>query len=202
VGRVIHAQTVIAHHLILFGYGHWLPNDLRASGSDEVRIAELRDLAPIHRGRKRKQPSRNELREFHRAAEERLTHAVLWFVDSERSIIGSAVRGVVVSRGYTVWECTVLRDHVHLCVRIHRDSYKRMWELLTDATRKALLEVRPDIPVHPVWAERPYSVYLHTPDEVWRAIEYIRGNPRKHGLPDQRWDFVREYDNWPRHKKR
>lgn len=32
-----HRRPIIAHHLILHGYGHWFPNDPRGSGSDEVR---------------------------------------------------------------------------------------------------------------------------------------------------------------------
>lgn len=32
-----HSRYIIAHHLILHGYGHWLPNDPRGSGSREIR---------------------------------------------------------------------------------------------------------------------------------------------------------------------
>jgi hypothetical protein len=30
-------QSIITHHLIWTLYGHWLPNDLRGSGSAEIR---------------------------------------------------------------------------------------------------------------------------------------------------------------------
>ena len=63
--RMIRPVT-IAVHLIFSGYGTWLPNDPRGSGSDEVRKLELDDLGPIHFGRKAEQPSRDELRAFHR----------------------------------------------------------------------------------------------------------------------------------------
>ena len=55
-------RTVIGHHLILTGYAHWLPNDVRGSGSDEVRGEELRPLGQIYYGRKEVQPPREELR--------------------------------------------------------------------------------------------------------------------------------------------
>jgi REP element-mobilizing transposase RayT len=200
--RVLHENTVVAHHLVLCGYGHWLPNDLRGSGSTEVRMPELAALAPIHKGRKARQPTRGELRVFHREVEQRLRHPVLWYEQSDRETIGAAVGSIVLSKGYTVWACAVLRDHVHLCVRVHRDNYRKMWEVLTEVTREALRRVRPELAVHPIWSERPYSVYLYTPDDIRRTIDYVNGNPRKHGLPKQTWDFVRGYDGWPRHKKK
>jgi hypothetical protein len=67
-----HQRIVIAHHLILHGYGHWAPNDPRGSGSAQVRKSELRDMAPLHRGRRRVQPSREALCGFKRALEPRL----------------------------------------------------------------------------------------------------------------------------------
>lgn len=46
-----HNRIVIAHHLVMTLYGHWLPNDLRGSGSEELRNPELEELGPIHFGR-------------------------------------------------------------------------------------------------------------------------------------------------------
>jgi hypothetical protein len=62
----------IGHHLILSGYGTWLPNDPRGSGSLTIRKDELNDLGPVHHGRKRKQPPRSELKSFYREAEGKL----------------------------------------------------------------------------------------------------------------------------------
>jgi hypothetical protein len=33
-----------------------------------------------------------------------------------------------------------------------------------------------------------------TLEDMYRTIPYIENNPRKHGLPPQRWDFVMRYD--------
>jgi hypothetical protein len=60
-----HNRIVIAHHLVLMGYGHWLPNEIRGSGSDEIRNDLLKELGEIHLGRKRQQPSLSELKAFH-----------------------------------------------------------------------------------------------------------------------------------------
>ncbi len=72
------------------GYGHWLPNELRGSGSDEIRNSLLKDLGEIHHGRKRVQPPRDELKEFHRKAAPLLEQEVLWFDESMRNAIAKS----------------------------------------------------------------------------------------------------------------
>lgn len=193
--------AIIAHHLVISGYGHWLPNDLRGSGSAKIRRNKFEDLGPIHSGRKRQQPSQAELRAFFDQAADALEYPVLWFDDAERAAVGDAIRTVIARRRYTVWACAVLRDHVHLCIRVHRDDYQTMWRALTDQACNALRALRPEWKPRPIWAERPYSVYLHTAEDVRRVVRYIQTNPKKHGLQDQEWEFVKEYDGWPLHKR-
>ena len=45
-----HPRIIIAHHLVLTLYGHWLSNDLRGSGSTETRKPELKDSVPCTTG--------------------------------------------------------------------------------------------------------------------------------------------------------
>ena len=70
-------DVVLASHLVWMGYGHWFPNDVRGSGSSEIRKPDLRDLGPIHFGRKEDQPTRDDLREFFREGEPLLNHEVI-----------------------------------------------------------------------------------------------------------------------------
>ncbi len=77
--RIRRNRIIIAHHLVLMGYGHWFPNDIRGSGSDEIRKELIRELGEIYHGRKRVQPLKTELRDFHRRAEPLLKQPVLWF---------------------------------------------------------------------------------------------------------------------------
>jgi hypothetical protein len=61
--KPIHIRNVVkAAHLVLTGYGHWLPNDPRGSGSEEIRKLGLEMLGPIHFGSKRVQPPRGSRR--------------------------------------------------------------------------------------------------------------------------------------------
>lgn len=75
---------IIAHHIILTGYGHWLPNDPRGSLSKCFRAPELRALGEIHFGRKKTQPSAEELKAFYAKAREYLKHPILWFDHAKR----------------------------------------------------------------------------------------------------------------------
>ena len=57
-------------------------------------------------------------------------------------------------------------------------------------------------PAHPVWSERPYKVFLYTPEDVRRIIAYIEQNPGKVGLAVQRWPCITRYDGWPHTRSR
>lgn len=193
---------VIAHHLVLSGYGTWLSNDLRGSGSDETRKDSIRALGPVHKRRRIDQPSRDELRAFFREANPLLEFRALWFDESMRDAIGTAFGRVAQSRGYTVWACAVCRNHGHLCVRVHRDDAIAMRDAFANASREEVLALGTVDPRHPMWSSRPYKVFLATPEAVQAEVSYIRRNPMKEGLPEQHWEFVQPYNGWPFHKSR
>ncbi|HEX4132139.1 MAG TPA: hypothetical protein VHZ24_19065 [Pirellulales bacterium] len=192
-----HQRTIIAHHVILHGYGHWLPNDPRGSGSDEVRNEALEALGAIHHGRKPVQPPRGEVREFYRRAEPKLEFPLLWFDAAKRQALGDSCRELVRLRPYTVWAAAVMKNHVHLCVRRHRNTGAEIWRDFAENLRTALLRFD-DVPgEHRIWSNRPYAVFLYAPDDVRRVKKYIEENPAKSGLPAQSWAFVTPYDGWP-----
>jgi hypothetical protein len=193
---------VIAHHLVMNGYGTWLSNDLRGSGSTEVRKLELRDLGPIHFGRKLIQPTRSELKAFHREAEPLLDFDVAWFDAAARDCISDAARRVISDHGYICYAWSNCSNHSHGMIRAHRDPGHLMWQHFADATRDALRESGLFSSDHPVWSDRPYVVFKHDVRAVETGIEYIIENPTKEGLPVQKYDFVTPYDGWPLHKRR
>lgn len=196
-----HRQIIIGHHLILHGYGHWLPNDPRGSGSEELRQDKFADLGPIHQGRKPVQPPRQELKRFWNAARPRLEFPILWFDEAKRHAIAAAFAEVIRKHRYTVWACAILSNHAHLCIRRHRDDAATMWRRFAETSRdhlRALPDVSDD---HPVWSNRPYKVFLCTPEAVRQRANYVHSNPGKEGLPAQNWPFATSYDGWPYHKQ-
>jgi hypothetical protein len=72
-----------------------------------------------------------------------------------------------------------------------------MWEQLTEPVRTTFVAEGLVAARHRVWEERPYSVYLHSQDDIRRVIAYIEENPMKEGLARQVWGFVKPYDGWP-----
>lgn len=196
-------EQIIGHHLIWTLYGHWLSNDLRGSGSIEIRDKKFADLGPIHHGRKPEhlQPSRQKLREFHKRAEPLLNFPPFWLDAAKRQVVGEVFGEVVAEKGYTVWACAVLSNHAHLLIRRHRDDALTMWHTFGDAIRLLLREYPEIIAEHPVFSERPYKVFLHNPQEVRSRVIYVERNPEKEGLERQEFPFVQVYNNWPFHKK-
>jgi REP element-mobilizing transposase RayT len=187
---------IIASHLVWHGYGHWFPNDLRGSGSKEIREENFEPLGDIHFGRSYPQPPRKELKKFWRAAEPLLKHELLWFDDAIRKIIEESFAQVVAERGYTCWACAILKNHGHGVVRRHRDDPETIWGAFAEGSRIALREVGIVGPDHPVWSLRPYKVYLNKPSDVVDRIRYVQDNFEKEGLPKQVYSFVKAYDGW------
>jgi REP element-mobilizing transposase RayT len=196
-------ESIIGHHLIWTLYGHWLSNDLRGSGSDELRQEKFADLGPIHHGRKpeHEQPSRKELCAFYKEAEPLLDYPRFWLDAAKRQAVGACIGDLVKQKSYTVWACAVLSNHIHLVIRRHRDDALRMWHTFANAIRLRLREFSEIDDRHPVLSDRPYKVFLRNPHEVRTRVVYVERNPEKEGLRPQHWDFVIEYNNWPFHKK-
>ena len=190
-------HIIIAHHLILSGYGHWLPNDPRGSGSEEIREEKLSDLGPIHHGRKQIQPPHRELKQFYRDANPLLDFEPIWFADAKRQAIADAFAQVVENERYTVWACAVLSNHAHLCIRRHRDDAVTMWNAFAESSRAALGRFEDLADEHPLWSNRPYKVFLDSPEDVRRVVSYIQRNPTREKLLPQTWSFIQPYDGWP-----
>jgi len=192
-----HFRRIIGHHLIFSSYGVWLANDPRGSGSAVLRQSKFEDLGPIHPGRKREQPTREKLRGLYEEATPRLEFAPLWFGEDVRQAIAESFARTTQRYRYTAWGLAVLSNHVHLCVRAHRDCYETIWARYAEAGRDAASRIGRTIAKHPVWANRPYSVFLYCPDDVWRTVGYIEDNPVKEGLGRQVYRWVVTYNGWP-----
>jgi hypothetical protein len=192
---VIRRQTILAHHLILTGYGHWLANDLRGSGSASLRDPRYAELGGIHHGRKPEhlQPSKPELRQHLQQGQALLNHPLVWFDAAMRDAIAQGFADLIVREGYTCWACAVLRNHAHLVMRVHRDRHDAMWRKLADESRLRLIELMHVPDSHPVWSERTYARFCYTPDGVRGRVGYVEKNPAKEGLGAQRWWFVAAY---------
>jgi REP element-mobilizing transposase RayT len=174
------------------GYGHWLPNDPRGSGSTEICKADFSELGDFHFGRKDDQPTRDELRDFFREAEPLLDHDIVWFDERLRRTIACAFAEVIRQHGYTVWACAILRNHAHLVIPTNKFRSEAIWDQFARASATSLRSSAPIKPNHLIWSHRPYKVFLKTRRAVRTRIGYVEPNPEKEGLPRQSWPFVAE----------
>ena len=188
---------VLGHHIIHTGYGHWLPNDVRGSYSTEVFSPELKPLAEVHFGRKRIQPSREELRAFLREAEKHLAHPVLWWGDREQSIIAQSIEQYMRDNRLTCYAFAILHNHVHLLIRRHAKAGQVMLAETREIIRAAIRDAHLAPPGHPVLSEGGAVWFKDTVPQMWACEEYVRINPQKHGMPPQEYPFVTPYDGWP-----
>ena len=99
---------VLGYHIVLMGYGHWLPNDPRGSYSRDVFSPELRSLAEAHFGRRRQQPSQGELRLFFREAAKQLNFTTLWWEPVQRRILAEAFTDGIRQEQLTCYAAAVL----------------------------------------------------------------------------------------------
>ena len=194
-------MMVLAHHLILMGYGHWLPNDPRGSWSSEVESERLKDLGAPHWGRKKVQPSRDELREFHQCADPELAFPKLWFDTLQRAMIVGAIGEIAKREKLTCWACAVLPNHVHMLVRAHRLEGEEMLELFKGRAREMLVTRGFAPPHHPVFSASKGDVFKRSPAEIRSCIKYIWDNFAKHNIPPERYPFVADYDGWPERRR-
>src|SRR5215208_7873145 len=131
-------RVIIAQHVILTGYGHWLPNDPRGSGSIDIHKRELEKLGEIHHGRKRVQPSRDDLQDFYQRAVPHLKYEPLWFDSAMRQALSEAFAQVIQQRRYVVYACAILSNHAHFVIRSHRDRTNDMFGALTHESALAI----------------------------------------------------------------
>ncbi len=186
-------SVILGSHLIFTGYAHWLPNDLRGSGSEEIRKASMEDLGTILPGRQHPQPPRDDVKTFFKDAKGHLDHASIWFNESHRRILAQSIAETSRLHGYTLWALAICSNHVHAVVRSHRHKSDQIWFHLANAMRSALQNAGAVPMDHPVWSHRAYKVFLRTPGQVRGRIQYVLDNPTKERLPRQLWEFIVPY---------
>lgn len=187
---------IIAHHLMWTAYGYWMPNDPRGSMSREIRVERVAELGKSHYGRKPKQPSAVEQREFREQAKTVLKHELLAFNNNDVQLLACGFADIIKEHNYTCYACAIMPDHVHILIRKHRDNGEEMIQRFQQETREAMINAGRRPTEHPVWGGPGWDVFQNSPRQVENTIQYIRNNPMKIGRPLQEWSFVTKYDGW------
>jgi REP element-mobilizing transposase RayT len=195
---------VYASHVIFCAYGFWLPNDPRGSWSNFVGSWEL-----LRFGRATKTDSRRSSaweahdREARLAAKEALKYPAVRFSGVQARAVGRAFAVMQTKSKLAIWACSIMPEHVHMVIARHDYHVEQIVNLLKgESTRQLLGEG-----IHPFTAHRDvagkvpkawglglWKVFLDSTQGITKAIQYVRDNPAKEGLPSQTWSFVTEYD--------
>jgi REP element-mobilizing transposase RayT len=192
---------VIGSHLILSAYGFWLPNDPRGSWSEFVGAWEL-----VRFGRATKVHTVASVAAAphdvaaRRAAKAALQYPEVHFSGAQARAVGRGFAEFARKAGLSIWACSILPQHVHMVVARHTYEVEQVATLLKgEATRRLVHEglhslaafqgddERPPSP----WLRGEWKVFLDSPADVRRAVEYVEANPEREGLPRQRWSFVK-----------
>jgi hypothetical protein len=190
-------RVVIATHIVMTGYGHWLPNDIRGSMSAEVHSKRVEQAGPLYRGRKAVQPTRDSLRAFHQTADGLLHFPLLWWNEAARQAIADAMGDFASREGLTCYACAVLSNHIHLLVRRHRLKAQQVSVAMKAAGRDRVIALQLAPAGHPVFSKDCCHIYKSTPEEVRNCIEYAVGNYKKHRVIPSLTSWVVPYDGWP-----
>ncbi|MFH0983326.1 MAG: hypothetical protein V2A79_17545 [Planctomycetota bacterium] len=194
---------VLGYHVILGMYGFWLPNDPRGSWSDFVRSWGLyRFAGPATKTEERRSVAHDEHNaRLRRAAKQCLCYPPVRLNGLQARAIGRGFGRFVERSGLDIWACSILPEHVHLVIGRHRYVVEQAVNLLRGAASRQLLAEglhpfagypKPDGATPSIWGRGLWKVFLDTPEDVRRAIQYVQENPVKEGKPAQKWWFVKD----------
>ena len=164
-----------------------------------IKCDLIADLGELHHGRKRVQPASREIQAFYDNAVPRLKFAQVKFVKEEVEQIACGFAEAIAQYRYTCYACAIMPDHVHVLIRKHKHQAEEMTRNLQQASHIALRDKGHFDFEHPIWGGAGWKVFLDSPDDIRRTMEYIEQNPVRIGKPKQRWGFVKAYDGWPPH---
>jgi hypothetical protein len=188
---------VLAYHIFLVGYGHWLPNDPRGSFSHAVHAPAIASLGERHYGMKEVPPSASEMAAFHGAAQQQLGFPVLWWSDQERQSLADAIGELVGAMELTCWACAILSSHLHLLFQRDALRAEGIFSAVRETARERILKAGAAPADHPVFNAAKNHHFKSSTAQIVECIQYIEGNYAKHGLAPVRADWVTEYDGWP-----
>lgn len=188
---------IIATHFIFTGYGHWFPNDPRGSLSTEVHAPELAPLAKAHFGRRKQQPTKEQLRAFFEEAQKHLHYPLLWWDRLCRQQIADGLGEAIASNRMTCYACAILSNHIHILIRRHKLRAQDMLSVFRDAIRSTITFTGSCPKDHPVLSDNACHIFKSSPAPVRACVTYIEDNYRKHGIARAHTPFVETYDGWP-----
>jgi len=168
-----------------------------------VRFRSILGIAPVWTRHEDQRPAIRcasaHDRKLRLTAKRSLSHPPVKFTGEQALAIARGFAAAIDESVYVILACSILPEHVHLVVQRHeRPVEKLMGHLKARATQQLVAQG-----LHPfahlkgidgrfpsVWADRSWKVFLDSPKEIARAINYVIENPIKEGKKAQHWSFI------------
>jgi REP element-mobilizing transposase RayT len=134
-----------------------------------------------------------------RMQEEMLKYEPVEFTGAQALAVVHGFQRAVDESYYLLHALSVMPRHVHGVVARHAHPAERIIGHLKGRAAQQLLaeglhpfaefrDARGQLPS--VWAHRAWKVFLHSKQDVVRAVDYVKKNPTKEGLKAQDWKIV------------
>ena len=133
------------------------------------------------------------------AAKKSLAHPPVIFDGKQAAAIAYGFADVVLRTACVIYACAIMPDHVHLVVARHTYDIQQLANLLKGGATASLRKYKVDPFASVVgkkpspWAHKYWKVWLDSPEDIVRSIDYVNENPTKDGLKQQNWKFVTPY---------
>lgn len=193
---------IIAYHIVFGAYGFWLPNDPRGSWSRYVGAKRLQRFGKPHPIRAGYEPTADD-EELRIDMKRELRYPAVRFSGVQALAVANGFANIINRLGLVMYAAAIMPDHVHV-VAARQDLYAE--DIGAYLKRAASRQLCKDA-LHPLaayrdkrgrlptpWEEKDWKVFLHTPEEIELAMQYVNDNPIEAGLPRQHWSWIRPFE--------
>jgi REP element-mobilizing transposase RayT len=169
----------IGYHIVVSGYGLWLPGDERGHWS-EAWDSELGYIEPhrLHPG----DPARK------RMAEERQKHSPVRLDAMMQSIVAATIARCRAASDWRIAAASIESTHTHLLLTYTERNVDNTVKWLKDQMTKAIHSQTPH--EGPVWCKGRWRTFIYDP-QVWRNTRaYIERHNERRGVSPRPYSFI------------
>ena len=113
------------------------------------------------------------------------------------SLLGEIMRNVRLRHPFETMAIVILPDHLHAIWRLPEgdSDYSTRWNLIKSAFTRRLSAAGAKLPARAnrqreLWARRFWEHTIRNDEDLRQHVDYVHGNPLKHGL-------VERMEDWP-----
>jgi REP element-mobilizing transposase RayT len=178
--------ATLGYHIVISGYGLWLPGDDRGSWSaawdDEIGLVQPHTL---HAG----DPVRL------RMSQERINGAPIRLTGEMIGVVQHTLAHCAAQSDWNVVAASIEPTHTHLLLTYTSQSIDNTIKWIKDQTTKA---VHQDTPHRgPVWCKGKWRSFIFDVDALERAMRYIQQHNVRRGLDPRPYAFLTPFQPRP-----